>query len=213
MPQNRTVTERSVSNLQTLITVVISLALIQAIESVVSFQGDPVSLSINIKLLVTTFLVLIVTLIPFHHGANRYLDETYIDKKRARRPMTGLVDFFFFFVEAGIFYGMALSISEPRFFFFLLVILLGIDVAWLLFVLVNDYETFKKIKHWLWLNLIMIILVLVFRAGTFMPDAFDKWFVLGIIAIIRTGLDYKLEWPFYWPAFDSSQAKPTNTEV
>jgi hypothetical protein len=201
----KTVTERSVNNLQTLFTVVIALALVEAIKSIIAFKTSLVSINFNVKFL-PTFVALVSTLIPFHHGANRYLDETYIVKQGPIRPLTGLIDFFFFFFEAAVFYVMALSIQQPKFFFFALLFLFGIDIIWLIFVYYSANESFKKIKHWLWLNILLVIVVLIINPGKFMADDIYKWILLAIFVVGRTVLDYIFEWPFYWPAYDASDS-------
>ena len=156
--------------------------------------------NINIKSL-PTFAALVFTIIPFHHGASRYLDETYI-RKSPGRPLAGLIDFFFFFIEAIIFYVMALLISQPKPFFFVLSALFGIDIIWLVFVYFTEPESFKKIRWWLLLNTIMVLVLLVVNAGTFMADNAYKWIVLAALVLIRTVIDYKSEWAYYWPIND-----------
>ena len=77
--------KRSVDNLQRLYAVVISLAVTEAVRRTVfgSQSTDPPELSAisaNQWLILTSFLL---TVIPFYHGANRYLDATYVTKERS----------------------------------------------------------------------------------------------------------------------------------
>jgi len=199
----RSVTERSVDNLQTLYTVVVGLALVEGIKSILNLRTDTNLISINLKSL-PTFFALVFTLIPFHHGANRYLDETYIDSRNPRHPLTGLVDFFFFFFEAIIFYSMALLIPQPKSFFFALLLLLVIDIVWLIFVYFSASESFGKIRHWLWLNAATVLIVFIFIVSKFMAEDINKWIVLASIVLVRTVLDYFLEWSFFWPKYEKN---------
>lgn len=203
---NRGVSERSVNSLQTLYTVVIALALVEAIKAIINIQTDTNSIYVNWKSLIP-FSALVFTLIPFHHGANRYLDEMYIVKGCQGRPLTGLIDFLFFFVEAAVFYIMSLSISQPKLFFYTLTILFVIDIVWLIFVYFSSNESFKKIKYWFWLNLGTIFLLLIFNATKLLDDDINKWIILLLVTLLRTVLDYILEWSFFWPSNNSSTIK------
>jgi len=193
-----TLTARSVDNLQTLYTVVVALALAQAIKSLLNVAGEEGRLTINVEQ-IPTFAALLFTLIPFHHGASRYLDEAYIPTRPQGRPLTGLVHFFLFFIEALALYVMALLTPRPKLFFFALAGLLGIDLVWLVFVYFSARPSFQKVRCWFWLNLPTVIIVLILNAGRFMADGACKWLVLAALVLVRTGLDYELGRRFYWP--------------
>jgi len=117
----------SVDNLERLYTVVAALALTTAVgqllrESATGELADAVVRIANIDVYYATlpmFLTLIVTLIPFYHGANRYLYENYVfithdaNKPDARSGgSVALIDFLFFFVQSLLFYLMSLIMRE-----------------------------------------------------------------------------------------------------
>lgn len=143
-----------------------------------------------------TFLTFIIVLIPFYHGASRYLDETYIINKDKVHPLIGLIDFIFFFTEAIFFYIIALLISQPKSFFFWVIALLLLDVIWLLFVRITSKKRFNDIIYWFILNIITA--PILFVCIIILSDNIITWIILLIIMLIRTMLDYILEGFFYW---------------
>jgi len=139
------------------------------------------------------------------------LDETYLLGERPERPLTGLVDFLFFLVEAGAFYVMALLIPQAKSFFFVLGLLLLMDVVWLAWVYFNAPKSFGKVRPWLWLNVSMIVvLVVLCSSEVVMADNVYKWGLLTGLALLRSVLDYALGWPFYWPAYTAANVPTTD---
>jgi len=144
------------------------------------------------------FLLIIV---PFYHGANRYLDQTYVFQKVPIKPFTLLVDFFVLFLEAMIFYWMALRLTEWETFFSLLLVLLVVDIVWIIFVYFYS-QTFSDVKKWGLINTITVCVMAIFLYTPLLPNEI-KPAGLAILTSIRTLVDYILNWNFFYPKRES----------
>jgi hypothetical protein len=142
--------------------------------------------------LLATFIIFIITLIPFYQGANKYLSEIQKDKNH-KAPSERIIDFGFFFLESLLFYWIALLINERILFFKIMFVLLILDILWLLSVLCYNKDLFNKIKWWCILNIILVIVLLFL----FYVNFYDIYVLLPIF-IIRTICDYFCTWKFYW---------------
>ena len=91
---------RSVDNLQRLYAFVMSLAFAESLRRSLLTRDNNVDLSIANWDRWLMCLALIVTVIPFYHGANRYLDATYVTGERTAKRFSLMVDFIFLFVQA-----------------------------------------------------------------------------------------------------------------
>lgn len=76
----------SVENLQSLYSLVVGLALANAVLKVARGELEPVPVDLTTLPL---FLGFLVTLVPFYHGALRHLDATYI-VARAKGSQSGI---------------------------------------------------------------------------------------------------------------------------
>ncbi len=79
------------------------------------------------------FLVVVVTLIPFYHGAFRHMDDIYIFPEAPRKrpgPRVLLVDYLLLMFEAGLLVWLATSISNLVIFTQGFVFLMAVDVLW-----------------------------------------------------------------------------------
>lgn len=195
---------RSLDHLQTLYTVIIGLSIVEGIKSLLILDIEIESVSLFSTMInheaIPTFLTLIFTIIPFHHGAKRYLDDTYIFREINEIPLTGLFDFIVFFVEAIVFFIMAILIPIPKYFFLMLIVLLTIDIVWVGFVYLTSNYSFQKIRFWLYANLIYVIVLPIFIYGNFILNESTTWSLLAVFSFIRTVFDYKCSWSFYWPS-------------
>lgn len=195
---------RSLDHLQTLYTVIIGLSIVEGIKSLLILDIEIESASLFSMVInyeaIPTFLTLIFTIIPFHHGAKRYLDDTYIFREINEIPLTGLIDFIVFFVEAIVFFIMASLIPIPKYFFLMLIFLLTIDIVWVGFVYFTSNYSFQKIKFWLYANLTYAIVLPIFIYGNFILNESITWSLLAVFSFIRTVCDYKFSWSFYWPS-------------
>jgi hypothetical protein len=191
--------QRSVNSLQWFHTMVLSLAVVSSVQQIISYNAATSVLVFKSEFL-HNFIVFLFIVIPFHQGANRYLDETYVTENLTVHKFTGLVDFGFFFVEAILFYIMSLLIQNNGYFYISTLVVFGIDVVWLVFVYFENKALFAKIQQWLYLNLGAIVVVAIFLILKQLDETY-KWYLLAFILFVRTILDYGLSWPFYWPAF------------
>src|SRR5262245_6898700 len=98
--------KRSVDNLQRLYTVVVSLAVTESLRRLLANFGTGGSVAGLKEWLM--FVSLIFTLVPFYHGANRYLDATYVTDERSAKRSALLIDFIFLFCEGLLFFGLAM---------------------------------------------------------------------------------------------------------
>ncbi len=123
--------ENSVRSLVNLYTVVIGVALSLAVVSLIDVNKGLSALTLSSTLL---FVAFIATLFPFYHGAQRHLDDAYIENDNAHIKDGALVlDFVLLFLHALAFVVLALLLRKPGHFIWVLTILLAIDVFWGLF--------------------------------------------------------------------------------
>lgn len=200
----------AVDNLERLYTIVVVLALGKAVEA---FLADHDRFRFSVALL-APFIAFVATLIPFYHGANRYLFSAYVfgDYGAAPRRMAALVDLLFFLVQAMIFFAMAIVITEPVVFFSFLVGQLLWDCIWIAVVHWLGSTLFPRILPWARLNIVTgacMAAVLIhprLPGNQFLLALHDdtlRWCLLGVIAVGRTVLDYHFNWDFYWPTTPS----------
>ena len=113
MSNLREARKRSVDNLQRLYTVVISLAVAESLRRLL---GDTPPETIADYKQWLMFASLIFTVVPFYHGANRYLDATYVTGERSAKPIALMVDFVMLFLEGLLFFGLAMLTSDEQWF-------------------------------------------------------------------------------------------------
>jgi len=214
--------KRSVDNLQQLYTVVAGLALTNAVGKLVAVpaavglgSGAPGLSPYPIEFqpaALPMFATLVVTLIPFYHGANRYLDSAYVFKEESHQspPLAAMVDFLFFLFQAIIFHAMALVLIQPQWFFWLYIAVLLWDCAWLGFVWFQSPVLFSPIRNWLVLNVIFAALVFVVTDTPLLAAGTGKWVFAAALSTLRTVLDYVLSWSVYWPG--PTRADRPNTD-
>lgn len=197
--------KRSVDNLQRVFTVVISLSMTEALRQVVN-DATPSILSLSLSE-VCAFVSLIFTIIPFYHGANRYMDETYILGGRKTKSQALMLDFVAIFIEGLIFFILALQIQNEKFFYTLLAALLLYDAIWVgLTRLTSLPENSKQPPYfqWAFVNLIIAALLLVSHWSNLLNWDFWQSAVVTsvasvLLAIVRTVYDYGSVWDFYLP--------------
>jgi hypothetical protein len=197
--------ELSVSNLQRLYTIVMSLAVAESLRRLLSDYGDKGQLP-EFASIVAVFSLLI-TAIPFYHGANRYLESTYITGERKAKPKTLIFDFIALFVEGLVFFILAVVIKNTTVFFTTLAILFIIDSIWVGFTYLTTIEKSRtpNIRAWAIANVIASICLLVFvwsnlLGWNFWSSKTATSIALGATALIRTGYDYYSTWDFYFPS-------------
>jgi hypothetical protein len=193
--------ERSIDNLQRLYTIVVGLALTEAVTRYVLGPVSGVASRLPTSLYNPEYLpamiAFLVTLVPFYHGAIRYLDETYVTGRGTPKTFALLIDFWVLFIEALIFFWMALAINNWRVFFGVFMLLLVLDIAWIAVVYFYS-ETFTDIWHWGVINFATFIVTGVVLKTPLLDDA-DKLPGLAVVAVLRSFLDYLWNWRFFHP--------------
>lgn len=202
----KTVRTRSVDNLQRLYTVVISLALTEYLRRLLSQSAEAnEATGYNGWLM---FVSLIFTVVPFYHGANRYLDATYVTGERAAKPGTLMVDFLILFAEGlGIFAIAMLATEGPAYFYTGLAMLFVLDAVWVGFTnltAVSAEDKFPGYGAWATVNYLAALALLVFVWSNALDWSIWKGDVarniaLMGVAIVRTIYDYHKVWDFYYP--------------
>jgi hypothetical protein len=201
---------RSVDNLQRLYTVVVSLAVTESLRRLFLGTGtlfSPPSYESSLM-----FASLIFTVVPFYHGANRYLDATYVTGERKAKPQALMLDFVILFVEALLFFGLALLTNNQPAFYTVLAILFLLDIIWVGLTNVtahSESDKFPRYTKWAIINFIAFALLLLFTWSNILNWPIWKNEVatnisLLIVVVARTVIDYILVWPFYYPGEGSS---------
>lgn len=208
--------ESTVRHLQALYSVVAGGSLFRAVEVVVPIGGK-----IRYDLL-PLFVVFLVTVIPFFHGALRHMDDAYLDES-SPMPRNGALfaDFALLCIEGCLLLALATSVGAPRRFLGIWIMLLGLDACWAVGThLVFSVEAGRRLTvlrglvtaranlvtahlEWAVINVGTLLVVALYFAGTstfafFDSDDFTVVFTL-VLGIARTTIDYVTSWNFYFP--------------
>lgn len=199
----------SADNLERLYTIVAGLCLATAVGRLlndgVNQPGDGAAylLISNVQLryeVAPMFVALIARLLPFYHGANRYLFDTYVLGTSGLPSSLGaMLDFAFFFMQALLFYAMALVTANGAAFYTLLVAVLLLDCVWSLLALIGRRANWSNAQLWLLLNTITSTLLVGALIAPWWSSGFQKWTWLAAVALVRTVIDYVAGRAFYWP--------------
>jgi hypothetical protein len=177
--------------------VVIALALTTAIGLTVTPNGIALSpLELNEKNL-TLFGAFFMTIVPFYHGASVYLLRSYKHGDLSRKG-AALVDFFILSVEGVIFYAIASSIKNLESFLLWFTLLLVLDIIWWGFSYFKSTNSNTPPRWWPILNGAML-LFLVSIIGMRDESWIRVYSLLFAVSVVRTFLDYKLCYPYYFP--------------
>jgi hypothetical protein len=197
--------KRSVDNLQRVYTVVISLAIAESLRRLLSEFGDCGKLPGFAPVLAV--ISLIITIIPFYHGANRYLDSTYVTGERSAKPGALMLDFIAIFGEGLVFFILSLIIKSTAIFFTLLAALFIFDSFWVwLTKLTSNSEADKgaEYKTWAFVNIASALFLLIsfwsnLFQWNFWPSPTIQVTAASIAVLVRTIFDYGTVWNFYYP--------------
>jgi len=195
--------ERSVNNLQLLYTIVVSLAITHTLKDVgkvISSAGLTNFMGFYNELFM--FISFMFIVIPFFHGANRYLDATYVTGERNARHYALLIDFVALFIEGLALFVLGMVIINFNVFYSFLVGLLVFDIIWVGSTsLTGESESDKvfKFKKWAVINAIAVAAILISVWSNLWPSQLIKSIMLVLIVISRTIYDYVSVWGFYYP--------------
>jgi hypothetical protein len=141
-------------------------------------------------LLLLTFLV---TSSRFVHGASIHLGN--IDAGGAK----ALFDYCGFFLQATLFYIMALSVRDSYAFLVSFIALLVGDFLWLFALCRLGYLSFRDTaRQWVYSDLIIIVALvalLYFDPGLRLPSVIT----VALVSCVAAVVDYRANWPFYFP--------------
>lgn len=197
--------KRSVDNLQRVYTVVISLAIAESLRRLLSQFGDNGQLPEYASILAV--ISLIITIVPFYHGANRYLDSTYVTGERSAKSGALMLDFVAIFGEGLVFFILSILIRNTVVFFTILAALFLFDSFWVwLTKLTSNSQVDKGLEYKTWAIANMVaalFLLLSFWSNlfqwSFWPSPTIQVTAACIAALIRTIFDYATVWTFYYP--------------
>lgn len=197
--------ENAVRSLTSLYTIVIGVALSLAIFQLFGEEGGLRFIEAHSVFL---FLSLVVTLIPFYHGALRHIDDVYIENANKHIQDGALVvDVLLLFFHGLVFVVLALLIDYPNQFVWVFMVLIGVDVAWGLFAHfgASTKSTEAAEGKWLFLNLLFVLIgiatLVVLGVDIFSIEDESLKIALPLFAasFIRTIIDYIWCWNFYLP--------------
>lgn len=196
---------RSVDSIQKIYAVVIALAISQAILSLLRDSSGTADLTV-LRLIsgLPAFVAFSVTVVPFWHGMNRYLDRCYVEKSTEVVQRALLFDLATFFIEAVFLFAAALSLRSRLTTFGFLALLLLADTLWAIISHRIHFRCEKSYaKKWSLIN----IAALAFAVPVIViPSVTKPWFLMAL-AVLRTYADYRLCWQFYFPAVEPKVAK------
>jgi hypothetical protein len=150
---------------------------------------------------VVWFIALVVTIVPFYHGALRHMDDVHLHQDpTATPPREGalLLDFTFLFGEACALYYLSQTIPAVSRFVPAYAILLALDVVWAISVYFMS-KRFATVRAWMIINLVSVVLVLIIAQTADLTLPGTRHLVLGLV-ITRTIVDYSVSWSFYFPS-------------
>jgi hypothetical protein len=198
--------KNSVRNLEYLYSTVVGLGLSLAIYNLIDTTREAVPFKLE---LLPFFFTLLITLIPFYHGALRHLDVTYVEEGGKQvRKFALLIDFSALFIESCLLLALAVLMVKPPFFAWGLVALLAFDTIWAFSAHLGFSQDVKPKAELRWtiINLITVIILSVYLVVfdfipplTYVSDAKIWVGILGI-SILRTVIDYWLCWDIYYPS-------------
>ena len=193
----------SVKQLSELYNVVIGIALSAAIYNTIDQKGSGVPLHFDHLF---NFGVVLVTIIPFYHGAVRHLMATYVEDGGSSRIKSGalMADYVLLFLEGCIFVTLAVVVAQTETLIWVLVTLLVLDsvwgfLAWLAFTGAQSQYAEKK---WAIINMFctgFLVLIGVYGNATITSDPLMAQGSIFVVMVIRTIVDYGWCWDFYYP--------------
>jgi hypothetical protein len=157
------------------------------------------------------FFAFIMMVVPFYHGAVRHLYATYIESGGSSKIKNSalFIDYFLLFSHGALFVALASTLSQPDRFATVLCAILVIDCVWglLAHLTLTGAASQDAEKNWASINFVTAFVVILLLAGwniaPGLPD--QEWasvalsFLLLAIVGVRTVIDYRTSWDFYFP--------------
>lgn len=152
-------------------------------------------------------VALIVTIVPFYHGALRHMDDVHLHQDPEETPPKNgalLLDFIFLFGEACTLFVLALTMPVLSRFVLAYATLLAVDVAWAISVFFMS-KRFATVRPWMIINLVCVTVLLIVAMTMNLSLPMTRNIVLGLV-IARTTVDYAVCWSFYFPSVPTATA-------
>jgi len=149
------------------------------------------------------FVSLIITIIPFYHGANRYLDATYVTGERSSYYYVLPFDFVMIFLEGLGIFVVAILAKDENVFYAALAVLFIFDAIWIRATSFMASSKKDQLPHYIECMVVNLFIALVLGIFIWYHVLFERpvlrSIVLVVIVILRTLNDYVIAWSFYYP--------------
>jgi hypothetical protein len=196
----------SVKQLCDLYRVVIAISVGIAFHAIVDPAASPFPVRPE---LLALFGALLITIIPFFHGAVRHLFATYVEGGGSSRVKNWaiLIDYYLLFVQGGLFVALASTLDSPESFRVVLIAILGLDVIWGVLAVLGFAGTSsqKAEMKWAAINFAAVVVLVPFHlfcpAFLTIEGITNETLVLLtlLISVLRTIVDYGTNIGFYCP--------------
>ncbi len=202
---NFDVRSNSVKQLCDLYRVVIAAAVGLAFGGIIDTNVSPIPVKLDRW---ETFVAMIVTIIPFFHGAVRHLFATYVEGGGSTRIKNWaiLIDYYLLFLNGGLFVALSQTLGDTMAFVVVFMAVLAIDCIWGVLASMGFAGTSsqKAEVKWAAINFVaaMILALLYFIQPVLTQLGLTDEGLQGVIvviALVRTVVDYALNLPFYCP--------------
>lgn len=198
-----------IRSLKEISTIIFGLALTNTIVQFLLVDGKVKDVNEITFLSVLIFALLVINNIRFFHGNFRHLDLTYSssekttigDSKLHAKGEKVSLDFFIIIGESLILSAISFYQIRPLYFFYLMTLLLIVDVIWFLgtYQYTLDKKIFNHQRIWAMNNVIVIFLMLAIYSFSTSIDQEILPYIFSIILAINTIVDYRVNWNFYFP--------------
>ena len=181
--------------LQTAYTILLGLALGEALKQFVPDGDQPIRRDRILLLLAFLFMIF-----PFFHGMSRYFYSVYLSHPEPKLgPVAGHVMFddLIFMTLAGLFFVLSRSLSEShwrRFYGFLLA-LLAVDSLWILVCLGFGVNFLP----WLWLNIALAVVLTLSLLHDWPEHSTKPLWICAATTFCTTAISYMSMSGFYFP--------------
>jgi hypothetical protein len=154
------------------------------------------------------YLSLLVTIVPFYQGMNRFFYVTHVIRpieQPSSRSSPMLLDIYAFLLMSCILFAMGRFLDRPMEFFYLWSALLVVDIAWTTVVwrIQKSRQPIWALNNFVWLCLAWSYWAALSSWSPLAPyfDAVGPVTLYGFVLfeIGRTAYDYKINWRFYFP--------------
>jgi hypothetical protein len=188
--------EASVDALRSLYRIVVALAIVEALRRALTTDGQFVGIAV-IQSTNLSKLVLLLTFVPtvvrFFHGASIHLSPL------GDARLKPAIDFIGFFIQALLFYILALTVNDAKAFMLLFGILIVADTTWLLILFATNHIRLDKTsRQWLVSNMLIFVALILFHIH---EKSISDYLGYGLLSVawIAAVADYSINRNFYFP--------------